>query len=365
VNLDNLDVEQLVSYLGYDYRVSNGNSGLQLNLRSCPSCHRQDFKVYINADTGLGNCFQCSIGLNRYKLIKLTLGLPTHSAVMRSAAMIAPVVAYRPKVHPDFYKLNTDWVLPLNRKIQEQADLPPYLKERNVDAKLARRFDLRLCENGFYKYQDFQDRNRFVDFSNRILLPIVDIEGQLVTFQGRDITGKSEKKYLFPNMLPGTGRYIYNAHYALTNKAKKVVLNEGAFDVFATTTALESDVALKDWTACGTFGKHLSIAATNVTATDQLSDLYKLWEAGVEEFIILWDGEFKAIIAAMEAAWSLNGFGFNTTVAKLSDNLDPAEVGTEGILQALGKRSKPTQLDLVRMRLTANEEYSRTTGSPD
>jgi DNA primase len=363
MNLDEFDVEQLVSYLGYDYRVSNGNSGVQLNLKNCPACGRREYKVYINAENGLGNCFQCNVGLNRYKLVKLSLGLATHKDIMRYFGSVADTIRYKPKVSPEAYKLNEDWVLPLNKKIEEEADIPPYLVERNVNAKLCKRFDLRFCRYGFYKYKDFEDRNRFVDFSNRIILPVVDIEGELVTFQGRDVTGQSEKKYLFPNMLPGTGRYIYNSHYAFKNKAKKIVLSEGCFDVFATTEALESDVAYKDWSACGTFGKHLSIAANNFNSSDQLSDLFKLYEGGVEEFVILWDGEAKAIVAAMEAAIKLNGFGLPTTVAQLGDDLDPADIGTEGILRALVQRKKPTQFDLVRMRL--NEKHSPVTRSTD
>jgi DNA primase len=355
VDLDNLDVEQLVSYLGYDYRVSNGNSGVQLNLRSCPACHRQDFKVYVNADSGLGNCFQCNVGLNRYKLIKLTLGLASHQDVVKYVKTVSPSVSYKPKVHPDAYKLNSDWVLPINRKIELEEDVPEYLRSRGIDAKLSKRFDLRICEAGFYKYKDFTDRNRFVDFSNRILLPVHDITGNLVTFQGRDITGESEKKYLFPNMLPGTARFIYNAHYALKNKASKIVLSEGCFDVFATTTALESDVAFKDFAACGTFGKHLSISSTNVNTADQLTDLFRLAEEGVEEFIVLWDGEPEAIKAAIVAALSLQGYGLNATVARLSDGQDPAEAGTDKILSALAERRKPSKLDLIRMRLLANE----------
>lgn len=360
MDLSNLDVEQLVSYLGYEYRISNGNSGVQLNLRSCPACGRQEYKVYVNADSGLGNCFQCNVGLNKYKIIALTNGLTNHSDVVRYVKGISTTVSYKPKVHPDAYKLNSDWVLPVNKRIELEEDLPAYLVERGIDAKLSKRFDLRVCEAGFYKYKDFNDNNKFVDFSNRIILPVRDIDGKLVTFQGRDTTGKSEKKYLFPNMLPGTARFIYNAHYALTNKSKKVVLSEGCFDVFATTKALESDVAYKDYGACGTFGKHLSIAATNVNTADQLTDLYKLSEAGVEEFIILWDGENEAIKAAMLAALSLNGFGLYTTVAKLSDNEDPAEAGTAKILEALGKRQRPTKLDLIRIRLLADEHFSVT-----
>lgn len=353
--LDNLDVEQLVSYLGYDYRVSNGQSGVQLNLKQCPSCGRTDYKVYMNAETGLGNCFGCSIGLNRYKLIKLTNKLSTHGDVVRFVDLVSDTVSYRPKVDPKAYKLNEDWKLPINRKIELDEDLPEYLKERNVNAKLCKRFDLRYCRFGFYKYNDFNNNCRFVDFSNRIIIPVHDIDGNLVTFQGRDISGIAEKKYLFPNMLPGTGRYIYNAHYALENRFKKIVLNEGCFDVFATTNALESDIKYKDFTACGTFGKHLSIATTNVLTTDQLSDLFKLSESGVDEFILMWDGESKAIEAQMEAAICLNNYGLNTTVAVLKDDLDPAESTVADVLGALDTRFKPTKFDLMKLRLKANE----------
>lgn len=351
MNLDELDVEQLVSYLGYEYRVSNGNSGPQLNLRTCPNCGRDEYKAYINSVTGLGNCFKCSVGLNRFKLIKLTLGLANKRDVFRYAESIRPSVSHKPKLHPDAYKLNNDWVLPTNKKIELEEDVPSYLKERNIDAKLCKRFDLRVCEAGFYKYKDFSGNSKFVDFSNRILLPVRDIDGQLVTFQGRDMTGESDKRYLFPNMLPGTARFIYNAHYALTSKARKVVLDEGCFDVFATTVALESDVRYKDFVACGTFGKHLSISADNVISDDQLTDLFRLREVGVDELILLWDGEADAIAAAMLAALNLEAFGFFATVARLDNDEDPAEAGTDKILSAIEHRRKPTKFDLLRMKL--------------
>lgn len=351
--LNDLDVEQLVSFEGYDYRISNGNSGVQLNVKTCPHCRREDYKVYLNAETGLGNCFGCSFTFNKYKFIKASRGFGNHGDLMRYVTGIAPSVSYKPKIHPDAYKLNTDWKLPINMKLELDEDLPPYLLDRNIDGKLAKRFDLRHCRFGFYKYEDFANKERFVDFSNRILIPVYNTEGELVTFQGRDTTGISERKYLFPNMLPGTARYIYNAHYAIDNGFTKVVLNEGAFDVFATTRALESDIRYKEYTACGTFGKHLSVSLTNVNSTDQLTDLYKLKEAGVEEFIILWDGEPEAIKAALEAAIGLNGLGFNFTVATLSDGLDPDEAGTEKVLKAIENRTKPSKFDLMRMRLKA------------
>lgn len=351
INLDHLDTEQLVAYEGYEYRISHGSNGLQLNVKTCPACNRQDYKVYINADTGLGNCFGCSTTFNRFKFIKLSRGFSKASDVIRYANAISSTVSYKPKMPAIHYKLNLDWKLPLNKKIELEDDVIEYLQNRNIDAKICKRFDLRICEYGFYEYTDFFDRTKFVDFSRRIIIPVVDINGDLVTFQGRDYSNKSTKRYLFPNMLPGTGRYIYNAHYALKNKAKKVILNEGAFDVFATTRALESDLKYRSYVACGTFGKHLSISNNNTTTDDQLSDLMKLSQEGVDEFIIMWDGEVKAIQAAIEAALHLNAYGLNCTVAKLTDDLDPAETQPEVLLEALDNRIKPTKFDLIRMRL--------------
>lgn len=351
VNLDALDTEQVVAYEGFEYKLSNGNNGPQINVKTCPNCGDNSYKVYLNAETGLGNCFKCNIGYNKYKLVKCSRGLTNHGDVMRALEGMTDLVSYRPKKFVSYRKMNKDWVLPQNYKIELEEQLPQYLKNRDVNAKLCKRFDLRVCEYGFYHYTDFQDREKAVDFSQRIIIPIRDIAGNLVTFQGRDMTGNADKKYLFPNMLPGTARYIYNAHYAKQNKFKRVVLNEGVFDVFAMTKALESDLKYKEFTACGTFGKHLSISVRNVTNEDQLSDLFALFEAGVEEFVILWDGEDAAISAAYEATNALNSYGLNTTVAVIGGGLDPAETDPSVLLRAIDARKKPSALDMVRLKL--------------
>lgn len=356
MSISDIDIEQVIAYEGYDYKISNGKKGLQINIKVCPSCGRQDYKVYMNANTGLGNCFGCSKTFNILSFLKASRCLSKNEEVYRYLNKIKDVVSYKPKIPLKDYKLNKDWKLPLNRVIELEDDVPEYLKDRNVDSKICKRFDLRYCDYGFYEYEDFNGKSKFVDFSKRIIIPIYDINNELVTFQGRDVTGLSEKKYLFPNMLPGTGRYIYNASYALRNKAKVVVLSEGVFDVFAVTRALESDLKYRQYVACGTFGKHLSISIYNVIAEDQLSDLFKLHEGGVEEFVVLWDGEIKAVEAAILASLQLNSYGLFSTVARLMDGVDPADVDNEVILKAIDDRFKPTKLDLLKMRLT--NEYS-------
>lgn len=352
MNLNDFDVEQLVAYEGYEYKLCAGQSGLQVNVKTCPNCGREDFKVYLNAETGLGNCFGCDVKYNKFSFIKLSRGLTKNGDVFRYLQGINSYVTYKPKRQIIEHKLNKDWVLPLNTRIELDQDLPDYLKDRNIDAKICKRFDLRYCDAGFYKYQDWFEKTKYVDFSKRIIIPVKDINGSLVTFQGRDITGKSNKKYLFPNMLPGTGRYIYNADYIIKNKLKKVILCEGVFDVFAATQAIETDVTYMQWGVAGTFGKHLSIRSNNVMQEDQLSDLMMLKSCGVDEFVIMWDGERKARLAAIDACLQLRSYGLNASVAlDLPDGCDPNEATINEVLSALNKRIIPTKLSSVTYRL--------------
>ncbi len=78
----------------------------------------------------------------------------------------------------------------------------------------------------------------------RLLIPVYDLDGKLVTFQGRDIIGDQDAKYLFPPALPGTGRFLYNGHNAV--RARRIAMGEGAFDVFSLKAAIDGESDLRD-----------------------------------------------------------------------------------------------------------------------
>lgn len=350
-NFNDIDPEVLLDSEGYNYRLSSGSSGLQLHIETCPHCRKDEWKVYANAETFLGNCFQCGFKFNMFTFILAARNL-SKANTYKYLSDFATQNFFEPRQRKSFSpKINKDWVLPLNKKILSNEDIPEYLVKRNIDLKIATRFDLRVCENGFYIYENYHEKKIAVDFSSRILIPIVDIDGNQVTFQGRDYSGVSSKRYLFPNMLPSSGAFIYNADYALKNNFKKIILNEGAFDVYATTQAIESDVTFSDFCACGTWGKHLSVDLSGAIAKDQLSDLYRLKANGLEEIIILWDGEIKAIIAAMETAIKLGNLGFKVKVGILPLNKDPAEVSREEVLKSLKEAQEVNELTLMKYRL--------------
>lgn len=326
---ENLDIEYWFDREGYDYRSTRGHNGLQLNIKHCPFCGNSNWKVYLNADNGLGNCFVCDTKFNKPKLIKQTLDL-SWQGVEEHMREVLREQGWRPKqtrtvdVDENTVKLPPSFELPTpdGRNLK-------YLEGRNITGELAAYFHLRYCTEGLWLYK-FNGGSFAQDFSDRLIIPVYDLDGKLTTFQGRDIYGSADKKYLFPSALPGTGRFLYNGQNAV--KRKRVVMGEGAFDVFALKAALDEDPALRDVVPIGSFGKHLSYG--DLDGNDQLGRFVALKRDGLEEVTIMWDGEYEALKAACEASKLLIGIGLKARIALLPPDRDPNEVSPDVVRAA-------------------------------
>ena len=55
--LEHLDMIDFLEYEGIDYKERTGSSGPQFNIQECPSCGDRKWRVWINQESGLGNCF--------------------------------------------------------------------------------------------------------------------------------------------------------------------------------------------------------------------------------------------------------------------------------------------------------------------
>ena len=170
-----------------------------------------------------------------------------------------------------------------------------------------------------------------MSFANRILLPVHDLDGTAVSFQGRDITGETDLRYLFPPSLPSSGRYLYGGHLALG--AERLVVGEGPFDVIAIHQAITGLPEFKTAAAVGTFG--LSISHTDEAGNDQLGRLLRLKALGAREVVFLWDGEANALKHALKAADLLHRHGFVVKIGLLPKDHDPGEVETRVIREAI------------------------------
>ena len=330
--LDKIDMEFWLSREAVDYKVVRGRSGIQLNVKECPACGNSNWKVYLNQDSGLGNCFHgdCEAKFSKYNFIRHSLGNPTHKDTIEHIKAVAKEQGWRPAVARSM-ATNTDvsgLKFPESHPIPIKGRNLKYLDRRGISLQTAKHFGLRFCLKGHFESVNAEGRRETQRYDNRVIIPIFNIGGDLVSFQGRDIIGTAEKKYLFPPGFASTGSLIYNGHNAYG--CVEACMGEGAFDVFAIHQAFVEDSTLCSVAAIGSFGKHLSSGDEN----SQLAKLIELKEAGLKRITLLWDGEKQALLDAIDTALKIKAVGIIARVGILPSGRDPNEVAPSVVRDA-------------------------------
>lgn len=346
--LDRLSIEDYLDREGIEYRHTHGSSGPQLNLRECPVCGGNKWKVFLNAETGLGNCFSgsCNAHFNKFTFIRAHVGLDNTKTTAHIFGVAKEMGWRPPRKSTVAVSMESKVVkLPHSMPIPIDGRNMAYLENRGITAETARYFHLRFCHKGLLSYQDSYGNTRYQDFGMRIIIPVFDLEGQLVSFQGRDITGAAEKKYLFPNGFASTGVHLYNGHNV--HGTERVLVGEGVFDVMAQKIALDTDPDLRDVVPVGTFGKHLSFGSEQ----SQLGKFMLLQQRGIREVTLMWDGEVKATDDAIKAGEMLKGIGMKVRIAMLPRDKDPNEVSAGEVVRAFWKALPLTNDNAIRMRM--------------
>lgn len=353
---ESIDMELWLDSQGVDYHITRGTSGEQLNIKECPRCGGSDYKVYMNRETGLGNCFHGSCvgekGFTKFRFIKHQLGTDYRETVEHMKAF-ARECGWRPKRKKSIdVSDSTDFSLPASVALTESNI--PFLEGRGIDLNIAKYFNLRYSECGYFSYLRGGEGKR-QDYSERVIIPIYDLNGKMVTFQGRDITGESFRKYLFPPGLPSTSAFLYNGQNALGRNC--IVIGEGVFDVMAIKSAFDDDVNLRDVEAVGSFGKHLS---HGMLLNDQLGALITLKSHGLKQVTFMWDGEFSATESATKAAALVRGVGLDVRISLLPPGKDPNEISSDEVRRAYySSMEASSKLGLMKIIMAARKKYLR------
>lgn len=341
--LDELDIESWLDAEGIRHKRTRGTSGLQLNVRECPCCGNSNWKVYLNAESGAGNCFVCDWKFSKWGFIKESLGADSRTTFQNIENFVQAQgwksEPSSPKVQP-----KAALILPESIPIPVNGRNLKYLAQRGISASMAERFGLRYSDSGVYWYRNAYGKMDFQDYSKRVIIPIYDIDGKLASFQGRDITGLAPKKYLFPPEYATTGSVLYNLHNVKDKQT--LVIGEGVFDAFAIQAALDLDVRFKNYGAVASFGKKLAEA--------QIATLRSLAAAGtLRSVVIMWDAEEKALDAAVDAALACKSVGILTRVAVLPAGCDPNEVTAEEVQGALWDSVTISPLEAIKLKIRA------------
>lgn len=352
--LDAIDIETWLDQEGIRYRRSHGSRGRQANIQECPCCGNRKWKVYVGLETGLGNCFVCQQGFNKWTFILACVGGTASDAILH-IQQVAREQGWRPPRPPDRASPPdlAPLALPASFALPHQRRNLNYLERRYISADIARYLGWRICVQGKFDYLDARGRARQQDYANRIIIPVRDLMGALVSFQGRDITGTAAQKYLFPPGFAVTGAHLYNGHNALG--AERIAIGEGVFDVAAIKKVFDVDPALRDVVPVASFGKHLS----HDSLDSQLAKLMLLKRHGLKQVTFLWDGEQAAIKAAVTAALRLRSVGLVARVALLPPGRDPNEVSPFELCTAFWQASVINDATATRLLLIADKYAAR------
>lgn len=344
---EELDFEFWLDREGVSYKLTRSSSGSEANIKVCPECGDRRWRTYFNPERGRGHCFVCAKSYNKLSFIKSYLDCNWPTAISHVKEVLREQ-GWKPKRTITAAVENGSVSLPNSFEIPtELGENLIYLENRGITTDIARYFHLRCCVEGLWRYKNDSGNLAFQSFNNRLIIPVYDLDGSLKTFQGRDLTGTSDRKYLFPMDLPGTGRFLFNGQNA--PRAKRLVMGEGAFDVMAIKMALDSETTTRDVVAVGSFGKHLSSGDDN--ANDQLGRFLELKRLGLEEVTIMWDGEEAATQSALSAAGKLSGLGLRVRIALLPKDRDPNEVPPEVVVRAFYSAERYDSALLIKWRV--------------
>lgn len=147
-------------------------------------------------------------------------------------------------------------------------------------------------------------------FTNRIMFPLYDLEGNVVAFSGRIYNTKDGSKYINTKETPifKKGNILYNYHNAkeMLKKNSSVIVMEGFMDVIRTNT----------------IGITNCIATMGTALTKQNANLLKKM---ADNIILCFDGDKAGEEATVSAINILKEIDITPKVVRLEEDLDPDE----------------------------------------
>jgi len=194
-----ITMAHILSYYGIQLREINQN-----RLTGCCPIHHGDNPnaFHVDLNKNIFNCFTHCGGGSIFDFVMKKENLSFHTAAM--------------KIWETFYPYQSQPQLQKQRIIRPLKLQPnhPYLRKRNISQQWARYFQMGFCQYGIMK--------------NRIAIPILDREKQIVAYCGRAIQDNCPPKYLFPKNF-NKSHYLFNIHRIKPHDKRPIFLVEGFF----------------------------------------------------------------------------------------------------------------------------------------
>ena len=207
-------------------------------------------------------------------------------------------------------------------------DAKEYLKNRNIDNDIIKEFKIGLSTTGTeissillkkgYKEDEllssglcYKTSNGLHDiYKNRIMFPLMDLNGNVVAFSGRIYNEKSDNKYINTSETDifKKGNLLYNYHIAKeeARKEKSIIVVEGFMDVIRLST----------------IGIRNVVALMGTALTKNQANLIRKLSSNI---ILMFDGDGAGDKATLSFINAFDDSDATIKVVRLEDNLDPDE----------------------------------------
>lgn len=214
----------------------------------------------------------------------------------------------------------------LHEPVGEQARA--YLQKRQMNDNIQKKFGIGYAPKGqqeLYQYlqkqgfsqQELQksgliierkeEKGYFDRFRNRLMFPILDIQGRVIGFGGR-ILSQGEPKYLNSpeTLLFNKSKNLYGLNFAKNTRKREIILVEGYMDMISLYQA-----------------GFRNVAASLGTAFNQ--EHAKVLKKYADSVILLYDSDDAGTMAAQRAIPILTQNGFYVKVLQVPNEKDPDE----------------------------------------
>lgn len=327
------DIEQTISMYVPLKRRGKNLVGL------CPFHNEKTPSFTVYPDSQSFYCFGCGAGGEVIGFIRRAENLDFYEAVKYladKAGLVMPsegVDNSMAEKRRRTYEINKEAARFFNSCLfsEEGKEGLEYYKSRGMKKSTITRFGLGFAPNSWdsllkhmrqkgYSYEELYEANlanksekdgrvRFYDsFRNRVMVPIIDVRGNVVAFGGR-VLDDSKPKYINSSdtLVYKKSLGVFGLNFAKNSGEKSLILVEGYMDAITLHQAGFTNV----------------IACLGTAFTGEMAHLLARY---AEEIILCYDSDEAGQKATARALGVLNSIGMKVRVVHLSGGKDPDEI---------------------------------------
>lgn len=334
-NLKNhLDVVDVISQF-----IETKKSGA--NFKACCPFHGEKTPSFVISPTKqIYHCFGCGVGGDSIKFVMEYEKLAYPEAIEKLASMYNISLSYE---NNNQQKLDTKVLQEINKYYQKlftsNEIAKEYIKSRGISEFSIEKFEIgyaptslqtiNYIKDNFLNIADAKElgvidsgeNGLYARFIERITFPIYALNGSIVGFGGRTITGHNAKYVNSPQTkLFNKSRLLYGYHLAKESIYKKneIIITEGYLDVVMLHQA----------------GFENAVATLGTALTQEHLPLLR---RGEPKIIVAYDGDNAGLNAAYKAALMLCGGNFEGGVVIFGQGVDPADMVKENKINELSQ----------------------------